>query len=125
MPIWILVALGSALGGVARWALSAVIETRTGPGFPWGTLAVNVLGGLAIGLCAVLVADRESTRWYVLVTGMLGGFTTFSAFSLQSFELLQSQRFGAAAAYIAASVVVCVLACWAGWLLGRSFSAGS
>ncbi len=117
--------MGSALGGVARWALNAAIETRTGPSFPWGTLTVNVLGGIAIGLCAALVVDRDSARWSLLVTGMLGGFTTFSAFSLQSLELLQTQRFAAAAAYVAASVIACVLACWAGWLLGRTFSAGS
>lgn len=124
MSIWFLVACGSALGGVARWALTSVIDARSDGTFPWGTLAVNVLGGFLIGMCAVMLG-KDSPRWFLLATGVLGGFTTFSAFSLQCLELVQAQRFVAAAGYMAGSVAACVLACWAGWWVGRSFSAGS
>lgn len=121
MPPILLVALGSAVGGVARWALAGWIDGRAGPGFPWGTLAVNVLGGLAIGAAAALLG-RESLR-LLLITGVLGGFTTFSAYSLQTLTLLQGERYGAAAAYAVGSMLACLLACWAGWALARPFSA--
>jgi CrcB protein len=120
MPPILLVALGSAAGGVARWALAGWIDARTGPGF-WGTLAVNMLGGLAIGAAAALLG-RESLR-LLLITGVLGGFTTFSAYSLQTLTLLQGERYGAAAGYAVGSVLACLLACWAGWALARPFSA--
>ena len=124
MPPILLVALGSAVGGAARWALAAWIDGRTGPGFPWGTLAVNVLGGLAIGMAYALIG-RESIR-LLLVVGVLGGFTTFSAYSLQTFTLLQQGRHGAAAGYAIGSMLACLLACWAGWAMARQFSpAGS
>ena len=118
----ILVALGSAAGGVARWALAGWLDARA-PGFPWGTLAVNVLGGALIGVAYALI-ERESVR-LLLITGVLGGFTTFSAYSWQTLALLHEERFGAAAGYAFGSVAACLLACWAGWSLARTFSAGS
>ena len=121
MPPLLLVALGSAVGGVARWALAGWIDGRAGPGFPWGTLAVNVLGGLAIGAAAALLG-RESLR-LLLITGVLGGFTTFSSYSLQTMQLLQGDRYGAAAGYALGSMLACLLACWAGWALAKPFSA--
>ena len=117
MPPVLLVALGSAVGGAARWALSGWIDGRSGSGFPWGTLAVNVLGGLLIGVSAAIL-EREAMR-LLLITGVLGGFTTFSAYSLQSLQLLQGGRFGLALGYALGSVVICLLACWAGWTLAR------
>jgi CrcB protein len=117
MPPVLLVALGSAVGGAARWALSGWIDGPSGSGFPWGTLAVNVLGGLLIGVGAGII-EREAMR-LLLITGVLGGFTTFSAYSLQSLQLLQGGRFGLAIGYALGSVVVCLLACWAGWTLAR------
>jgi len=124
MPPILLVALGSAAGGVARWAVAGWVDARFGPGFPWGTLLVNVLGGAAIGVAAALIG-RESVR-LLLVVGVLGGFTTFSSYSLQTMQLLQQDRLGAAAGYAIGSMLACLLACWAGWAIARSLSgAGS
>lgn len=121
----ILVAAGSALGGVARWALSGWVDARCDAGVRiWGTLAVNALGGVLIGACAALT-EREALR-LLLMTGVLGGFTTFSSYSLQTLQLLQAGRVAAAAAYALGSAVACLLACWAGWALARLLSpAGS
>lgn len=124
MPIWLLVVLGSALGGLARWSVVEWVSARSGSGFPWGTLLVNVCGGLAIGACAPF-AGRDPVKFGLMV-GVLGGFTTFSAYSLQTFELLQAGRVGVAAAYALGSVAACLAACWAGWTLARLISgAGS
>jgi CrcB protein len=128
MPAWLLVVLGSALGGLARWSAVTWVQERCGPGFPWGsqcgTLLVNVCGGLAIGACAPF-AGRDPVKFGLMV-GFLGGFTTFSAYSLQTFELLQAGRVGLAAAYAFGSMAACLVACWAGWMLARALSgAGS
>ena len=123
MPPVLLVAVGSAAGGVFRWLMVGWIEARSGGGFPWGTLAVNVLGGAVIGAAAALI-EREAVR-LLLITGVLGGFTTFSAYSFQTLQLIQQHRYGAAAGYAVGSMAACLLACWAGWALARAFSAGS
>ena len=97
----------------------------TGPRFPWGTLLINVLGSLIIGLVAALTAlparvgMHPDARVFLMV-GVCGGFTTFSAFSLQSLELLQSGESASALGYMAGSVMLCLMAVWAGWLLGRA-----
>lgn len=97
----------------------------TGPRFPWGTLLINVLGSFVIGLVAALtltparLAMHPDLRVFLMV-GVCGGFTTFSAFSLQSLELLQSGDTWPAAGYIAGSVLFCVAGTWSGWLLGRA-----
>lgn len=121
----ILVAAGSAVGGAARWAMAGWLDARVDAEVRmWGTLAVNIIGGLLIGACAALL-EREALR-LLLITGVLGGFTTFSAYSLQTMQLLQAGRPLAAGAYALGSVVACLLACWAGWGLARLLSpAGS
>ena len=97
----------------------------TGPRFPWGTLLINVLGSAIIGLVAGLtltsgrVAMHPDVRIFLMV-GVCGGFTTFSAFSLQTLELLQSGEFWPAVGYVAGSVALCILAVWGGWLLGKA-----
>ena len=94
--------------------------TLAGPDFPWGTLLINVLGSLVIGLAATgLRVDDTELRAFVMI-GLCGGFTTFSAYSLQSLELLQSDRFAAAGAYMAGSAAACLAAVWLGWALGRA-----
>ena len=99
----LLVAAGGAAGSVARYLLSMVAVAHLGAGFPWGTLAVNILGSAAIGVAAGLGLQGE-TRLLV-VTGFLGGFTTFSAFSLETGVLLErSPALGVA--YVAASVLL-------------------
>ena len=118
----ILVMAGGALGAGARhlfgrWTLAAL-----GPGYPWGTLGVNLLGGLAMGLLAGVLARAtasEATR-LLLGVGVLGGFTTFSAFSLDAALMIERGALGAAAGYVAASVVGSVTALFAGLSLARS-----
>ena len=122
---WLAVAVGGALGSLARFWLAAVMTMLTGPRFPWGTLLINVLGSFIIGLVAGLTAlparvgVHPDVRVFLMV-GVCGGFTTFSAFSLQSLELLQSGEVASALGYMAGSVLLCVIAVWAGWLLGRA-----
>ena len=121
---WLAVAVGGALGSLARYWLAAAMTALTGPRFPWGTLFINVLGSFIIGLLAGLtlisgrVAMHPDVRIFLMV-GVCGGFTTFSAFSLQTLELLQGGDVWPAAGYIGGSVVVCLGAVWCGWLLGR------
>ncbi|GAC1339546.1 MAG: fluoride efflux transporter CrcB [Acetobacteraceae bacterium] len=119
MRLALLVLAGSALGGLARYWLGLRVLALTGPGFPWGTLAINALGSLVIGLAATaLPAASAGWRAFVMV-GLCGGFTTFSAYSLQALELLQAERAGAAFAYMTGSVAACLAATWLGWTLGR------
>lgn len=117
--LWI--ALGSALGGMARHWCSTLAAERLGTGFPWGTLAVNVLGSFVIGLFATLTgpdgrlpADAQA-RQFVMV-GLCGGYTTFSAFSLQTLDLLRAGELGRAGLNVAGSVALCLLAVWLGHL---------
>lgn len=118
------VALGGALGSVLR-ALTIQAGVRLfGPGFPVGTLFVNVAGGFAIGLLAVLLVERGGGRHApLLMTGVLGGFTTFSAFSLDTLRLIEAGRIGAAAAYVAASVALSIAACALGLIAARGWAA--
>ncbi len=118
----LVVALGSALGGVARVWATVLVGRLAGEGLPWGTLTVNVVGSLLIGLVASLSAPEG--RWLAhpltkqfFLLGVFGGFTTFSSFSLQTLNLLRDGEVVKAAAYVGASAVLCVLAAWAGHLL--------
>ena len=121
---WLAVAAGGAIGSLARFWLAAAMTALTGPRFPWGTLLINVAGSAIIGVIAAVtltparVAMHPHLRVFLMV-GVCGGFTTFSAFSLQTLELVQSGDVWPAAGYIAGSVVLCLGAVWAGWLLGR------
>jgi fluoride exporter len=122
---WFAVALGGALGSVARFWLAAAVATLTGPRFPWGTLLINVLGSLVIGLVAAItlsparVTMHPDVRVFLMV-GICGGFTTFLAFSLQTLELLQSGDTGPALGYMAGSLMLRVGAVWgAGYWAGR------
>jgi CrcB protein len=124
MGAWIAVALGGAIGSVGRFWLTGVMMALTGPRFPWGTLLINVLGSFVIGLVAGLtlttgrIAMHPDVRIF-LMTGICGGFTTFSAFSLQTLELLQSGDTVSAMGYAIGSVVLCVVATYCGWALSR------
>ena len=113
------VALGGALGAVMRYLMTLAVATAPGlgGGFPWATLTVNLAGCLGIGLAW---ANWSHSSWFhdwgraFVVVGVLGGFTTFSAFSLETLMLTDAGRWGAAAAYVVASVVGCLLAAWLG-----------
>jgi fluoride exporter len=124
MGVWLAVGIGGAIGSIGRFWLAAAMTSLTGPRFPWGTLLINVLGSGIIGLVAgfTLTPDRVGLHPDVrifLMTGVCGGFTTFSAFSLQTLELMQSGETVPALGYAVGSVVLCVLATYGGWVLGR------
>jgi CrcB protein len=118
LPVMAAVALGGALGSLARYAVGVYARGHW-PGWPWGTLAVNVIGSLLIGMLFALFADRATPEWLRLglVTGVLGGFTTFSAFSLETMELLRTDGVVGAGGYVLASLVLglgaCALGIWA------------
>jgi fluoride exporter len=113
------VALGSALGAVARYVLSVAALHLAGPGLPWGTLTANVAGSLLIGFYATItgpdgrVLAAPATRQFVMA-GLLGGFTTFSIFSLETVVMVAEGRAGSALAYVLISLVLWVPAAWAG-----------
>ncbi len=124
MGAWVAVALGGAIGSVARFWMTGAMTALTGPRFPWGTLLINVAGSFVIGLVAGITLTSHRIGMHpdiriFLMTGVCGGFTTFSAFSLQTLELLQSGDVVPAFGYALGSVVMCVGATYCGWLLGR------
>lgn len=116
------IALGGALGSVARYGMSSGVYALLGRGFPYGTLAVNVLGCLLMGFLFVLFLERFSSdgvlRAGVLI-GVLGGFTTFSSFSIETFNLIESGELVKAGLNMALSLVLCITATWLGAIIGR------
>lgn len=121
---WFVVAFGGALGSIARYAVSSAARVWW-PGFPWGTLIVNIVGGLVMGTVAALAMARpgfpEPLR-LGLTTGVLGGFTTFSAFSLDTMLLWRDASAGAALWNVIANVGLSLGACALGLWLGRQFA---
>ncbi len=119
MTNYVAVALGSAIGGMLRFAMAGWLMRLAGGSFPWGTLAVNVAGCALIGALAVLFppAERGFPWRLFLLPGLCGGFTTFSAFSLETLGLWREPG-EKAILYVAASVILCLLAVWAGMALG-------
>ena len=117
------VALGGAVGAATRFAIAQWAGARWGWTFPWGTLAVNITGSLAIGLVMTLLVARGADPAFrlLLVTGFLGGYTTFSAFSFETLTLLEARRWDAAALYVGGSVGLGLLATALGLALGRLF----
>lgn len=123
--VWI--AIGSALGGVARHWCNAIATEWVGASFPWGTLFINVSGSFVIGFFFALTDpsgrfEVSTNAKLFVMTGLCGGYTTFSAFSLQSLTLFQQGAWLRGGGYIAASVVICLLAVWAGYALGAAIS---
>jgi len=119
MPPWLCVALGSAAGGVARWLVTGALQ-RPGAAWPAGTFAVNVAGSLLLGFLARrLVGPDAALAWLLLATGFCGGFTTFSAFGLDTLRLVIEGRPARAMLYVVASVALSLAAVTAGWALGR------
>jgi CrcB protein len=113
----VFIALGSAAGGMARVWMGSQITTLAASPFPWGTLAINVLGSLLIGLGSVWIESSE-VRFFGLA-GFCGGFTTFSTFSMEAWLLLQKGEWSSAGFYMAASITLCVAAVIAGAATGR------
>jgi len=127
MGMYFWVAIGSALGGVGRYWCSGVVARHFGETFPWGTIAVNVLGSFAIGFFATLTAPDGRLfigavpRQFVMA-GVLGGYTTFSAFSLQTLNLLAGGEWLKAGGNIGLSVVLCLVAVWLGHVAAAAFN---
>ena len=115
----VLVSLAGAAGAVARYLVDTAVRHRWAPTLPWATLLVNVSGSLVLGILAGVALDGgHDTALAVLGTGFCGGYTTFSTTSLESVLLLQQQRYRAAAANAAGTLVLTVLAAAVGFWLG-------
>lgn len=127
LQISLVVTLGAALGGLARYALSGLVAQQFGETFPWGTLVINVTGSFVIGFFATLTAPdgrlfvSAATRQFVM-TGFCGGYTTFSSFSLQTLNLMRDEEWLRAGANITGSVVLCIFAAWLGHVLASSLN---
>ncbi|HEY3148881.1 MAG TPA: fluoride efflux transporter CrcB [Dongiaceae bacterium] len=123
IALW--VALGSALGGVARYWCSGLIARQFGETFPWGTLTVNVVGSFLIGFIATVsgtdgrfIIPAEARQF--MMVGILGGFTTFSSFSLQTLTLARDGEWLLVGANVVGSVVLCLVTVWAGHMLAAA-----
>jgi CrcB protein len=121
MTQYLWIALGSSLGGIARFALSGLIAHRFGETFPWGTLFINVSGSFAIGFFATLTDPGGrfivgGTMRQFVMTGLLGGYTTYSSFSLQTFALVREGEWLRAGANSFSTFAICFLAVWLGHL---------
>jgi fluoride exporter len=116
------IALGGALGAVLRYGVSNGVHALVGRGFPFGTLTVNVLGSLLMGFLYIIMIERMSNNLglrAMLIVGFLGAFTTFSTFSIETFNLLENGEAFKALTNILISVVLCLLAAWIGVVIGR------
>ena len=124
MMTWLAVAVGGALGALARYGLSLWLAPQPGK-FPTATFCANALGCFVMGVFYVLIVKRGliPLSWQpFLAVGLLGGFTTFSSFSLEAFLLWQHQHLALAMFYVTATLVTCLFAVWAGHFLGGMFS---
>lgn len=117
------IAGGGAMGALLRFWMSTGIYNVLGRGFPYGTLAVNVLGSLLMGFFYVLLIDKLplSPTWRAaLLVGLLGAFTTFSTFSMETLNLIEEGELVKAMLNVALSVMLCLVAAWIGVLAGRT-----
>ena len=120
--LYLAVAAGSLLGGTARWLASEVLHAWLGAGFPWGTLFVNISGSFLIGWYAAVSAPFGRTaakpiQRHFVMTGICGGYTTFSIFSLETVRLLENGNHGLALINVSVSTAGWLLAVWAGFAL--------
>jgi fluoride exporter len=119
----LLVFLGGGAGSVARYLVGTLALRGLGPGWPYGTFAANVLGGFVMGALAGTLAFRggaDQERWRVLIgVGVLGGFTTFSSFSLESALMIERKEYGEAFGYVAVSVILSISALFVGLAAAR------
>lgn len=127
--LWI--AIGGAIGSVARYGIGGLVSDKYGTTFPWGTLVVNVSGSFVIGILAALTAPEgkmtPQSRVFatqLLVTGICGGYTTFSSFSLQTLNLLRDREWLYAGGNVLLSVILCIIAVWLGYVIGSMLNAG-
>lgn len=124
MNMILAVASGGAIGAVARFLVGRGMFHLMGPGFPWGTLTVNIVGSFLIGVMVEILALRTGASHPMqgfLVVGILGGFTTFSAFSMEVGLMIEKGQMSTALLYALGSVVIGVLALFAGLYVGKTF----
>jgi fluoride exporter len=124
---YLIVGLGSALGGMGRLWLSGVVVRRMGESFPWGTLLVNISGSVVIGFLAAFIGAgsrlNPKLNSFVLqffMIGICGGYTTFSSFSLQTLQLLREGHLAHAGLNAVLSVVLCLVGVWLGFVIGQT-----
>jgi fluoride exporter len=118
----ILIAVGGACGALMRFGISSGVAAVFGSGFPFGTLVVNVVGSLLIGVLYVFLTERlmgGAGLRALLVVGLLGAFTTFSTFSIETLQLIENGEAARALANVLANVVLCLSACWLGLIMVR------
>ena len=114
------VALGGAIGASLRYLTNVGVMRLVGPGFPWGTVVANVMGSFVMGVIVVVLANTDQNKLApLLMTGLLGGYTTFSAFSLDAVTLFERGAILPAASYVLVSVVVSIIALTMGLLFAR------
>ena len=128
MSTYLWVALGGAVGSVLRYWMTNAVALLTGPRFPWGTIIINIVGSFVIGFVAFLTAPvgRVPITFDIrafIIAGICGGYTTFSSFSLQTLELARTGHWLQAGGNVVLSVVLCLLAVWAGYALGAAAGA--
>jgi CrcB protein len=126
MLAYLWVAIGGALGSMARFGLGSLVSDRINSTFPWSTLVINVTGSFIIGILGALTApdgkmtpQSRALTTQLLITGVCGGYTTFSSFSLQTLYLIRDREWFYAGGNMLLSVVLCMIAVWLGYLLGR------
>ena len=129
MLAYLWIAIGGALGSVARFWCNGLVSEKLGATFPWGTLVVNVVGSFIIGVIGAAAAPEGrlnpqsrafATQFFMI--GICGGYTTFSSFSLQTLNLLREREWLYAGGNVLLSVVLCLIAVWLGWLLGSTLN---
>ena len=125
MAIYYWIALGSVIGGVGRFALSGFVAHRFGETFPWGTLVINITGSFLIGFIAALTQPEGrfpvgSTGRQFLMTGVCGGYTTYSSFSLQTLTLARDGEWLLAGANATGTFVLCFVAVWLGHVVAMA-----
>lgn len=122
MSVYFAVAAGGAVGAMARYGVYKVIGQTLGNSYPFGSLTVNILGSLLFGFLSILLTEKmpvdESVR-VGLTVGMLGAFTTFSAFAMDSLLLIETGSFLRALGYMISSVALCIVAVWTGILIAK------
>ncbi len=123
MPVFVAVAVGGAVGAVARYGLDRLIERRSFAVFPWSTFTINASGCLLIGVVIAALVDRHQTPTWLrlgLVIGVLGGYTTFSTFAQETLDLIEEGRLDVATLYAFGSLMTGVLAVFLGMQVGRA-----
>jgi CrcB protein len=123
MPVYLAVALGGALGSLSRYTVDRLIERGSASVFPWSTFAINMTGCVLVGAVIAALVDRHHTPEWLrvgMVMGFLGGYTTFSTYGQESYELLRGGHAGVGVVYAAGSVAVGVLAVALGTMIGRA-----